>query len=331
MKPPGPPPTMPRRRRRVEDEVADASMVICSVLDCDFFGCDEPRWNVFSLAEVEVFAPRAAQDDNRLRQRKTKTSEAEHFAVGGLVGAGGGEIVECCRGGLDDVARDEGGAFGGALFGGLDAAFPFEDGPAGEIVLSQFGEDCGEIDLAVAERAEAAGAIDPRLKAAVDALATGRAELGVLDVKHLDALVVEVDVFEIVELLQDEVARVEKNVAARMIFHAVEEHFEAGAVVKIFAGVDFEAEVDADFVEFVEDRSPAFGEFVEGSFDEAGGTLRPRIHVRPGERAGKCDVRGEAEILRGFRGMMELLDGPGLARFGIVADFGAAKPSNAAS
>src|ERR1700689_180445 len=94
--------------------------------------------------------------------------QAEHAAVGGLVGAGGGEVVESCGGGLDDVARDEGGAFGRALFGALDAAFPFQDGPAGEIVLRQLGENCGEIDLAVAERAETAGAINPYLIAAVN-------------------------------------------------------------------------------------------------------------------------------------------------------------------
>src|ERR1700685_4446729 len=113
------------------------------------------------------------------QQRNTKLSKAEHAAVGGLVGAGGGEIVEGGGGGLDDVARDEGGAFGGALFCALDAAFPFEHGPAGEIVLRQLEKNRGEIDLAAAERAEAAGAIDPGLIAAINALATAGAELGV--------------------------------------------------------------------------------------------------------------------------------------------------------
>src|SRR5580704_17362319 len=105
-----------------------------------------------------------------------------------------------------------------------------------------------------------------------------------------------------------------------MIFDAVEEHFEAGAVVQIFARMNFEAEVDADFVEFIEDGSPAFGEFVEGSFDKAGGTLRPGIHIGPGERTGKCDVGAEAEIPGGFGSVIKLVDGPFMARFGIVAD-----------
>src|ERR1700744_683081 len=106
----------------------------------------------------------------QIRNQKTTLSEAAHAAVGGLVGAGGGEVVEGGGGGLNDVSSDEGGAFGGALFRALDTAFPYEDGPAGEIVLRELGKNCGEIDLAVAERAEAAGAIDPGLIATVDAL-----------------------------------------------------------------------------------------------------------------------------------------------------------------
>jgi hypothetical protein len=47
-----------------------------------------------------------------------------------------------------------------------------------------------EIDLAVARRAEAAGAVDPGLIAAVDTGASVRPELGVLHVKGLDALVI---------------------------------------------------------------------------------------------------------------------------------------------
>ena len=74
-----------------------------------------------------------------------------------------------------------------------------------------------KVDLAVAERAKPSRAIDPRLKAAVHPHAPGGIELGVLDVKHLDAVVIEVDVGQVVELLQDEVAGIEQQVAARVI------------------------------------------------------------------------------------------------------------------
>lgn len=108
-------------------------------------------------------------------------------------------------------------------------------------------------------------------------------------------------------------AGIEENVGARMIADAVEEHFEGGAVVEIFAGMDFEAEIDAGFIKGVENREPALGELVEGGFDEAGGALRPGIDVGPGERAGKGNVRFEAEIGGSPRRLQELLDGPRLA------------------
>ena len=198
-----------------------------------------------------------------------------------MVCAGAGEIIEGGGGGLDDVFGYKGGAFGGALLGALDAAFPFQYGPAWKIVLGELREDSFEIDLAIAQGAESSGAIDPGLKASVDALAACRKELGILHVKHFNAVVIEVDVFEIVELLDDEVARIVEEVAARVIVEALEKHFERHAVVEIFAGVDLEAEVDVGFVERVKDGAPASGQFVEGGLDEAGGALRPRVEIGP--------------------------------------------------
>lgn len=246
-----------------------------------------------------------------------KARKAEDGAEGFRIGAGGGEVVEARLRGLDDVALDEGGAFGGALFGGFDAALPFENGPAGEIVLSELAEDGGEIDLAVAGGTKASGAREPRLIAAVDALTAGGIKFGVLDVKHFDARVIEVDELEVVELLKDEVTGVEENVGAGMIADAFEEHFERGAVVEIFAGMDFEADIDADAVKGVKDGQPAFGQLVESGFDQAGGALRPGIDVGPGKRAGEGDVGFDAEIGGSARGKEELLDGPLLARGGV--------------
>ncbi len=75
-----------------------------------------------------------------------------------LAGVGGGEIVEGLFGDTDDVVANECSTFAGAIFGVLEAALPLQDGPAGEVVLRELGEDGAEVDLAVAERAEAAGA-----------------------------------------------------------------------------------------------------------------------------------------------------------------------------
>ena len=91
-------------------------------------------------------------------------------------------------------ARDEVRPFARAVLGVLQAAFPFHHRPAVKVVLRQLREDAAEIDLAVAERAEAPGAVDPGLEAAIDALPAGRVQLRVLDVEHADPVVVDVDV-----------------------------------------------------------------------------------------------------------------------------------------
>src|ERR1700756_2644014 len=193
--------------------------------------------------------------------------QTEHPAIGGLIGAGFCKIVERRAGGLNDVPRDEGSAFGRALFGALDAAFPFEDGPAVKIVLRELRENAGEVDLAVARRAKASCAFHPGLIAAVYALASCGMKLRVFDVKHLDALVIKIQVLEIIELLQNEMAGIEKEVAARMIADAIEEHFERRAIVQIFARVNLETELDACCVKRIQDWLPASRQFVEGGFD----------------------------------------------------------------
>src|SRR5213083_2856018 len=135
------------------------------------------------------------------------------------------------------MPRNEWRAFRCALFAALDAAFPLEHCPTVKTVLRELGKNCFEVDLAIAGRAEPSGAIDPRLKTTVYALAAAGTELGVLYVKHFDSVVIEVDEFEIIELLQDEMAWIEQNVAAGMIFQALQKHFKGDAVVQILARV----------------------------------------------------------------------------------------------
>src|ERR1700686_740610 len=184
MNAPGPPPTIPSRMRRFPSPAV---------------------------------VPEIIRVTNNLDLRKT-----EHAAVRGLIRAGLREIVKRRTGSLNDVVRNERRAFRGALLRALDAAFPFEDGPTVEIVLRELRENAREIYLAIAGRPKRSGAIDPWLIAPGDALPACRIELCVFDVKHFDALVIEVNVLQIIELLQNKMARVEENVAARIIVHARE-------------------------------------------------------------------------------------------------------------
>ena len=216
-------------------------------------------------------------------------------------------------GDADDVVADEGGTFARAFGGGFQRVFPLEDGPAGVVVLSEFAEDAAEIDLSGSGCAEAAGAVDPGLVAAVDAAATVGLELGVFDVEGADAGVVVVEEKDRVHLLQEHVAGVIENRRAGVVVDGAEESLKGDAVVKVFAGVKLEAEIDAGIVEGVEDGQPAAGKLGECLFDEAGWALRPGVEKGPGERAGKAGVGGEAEVAAGARGKLKLGDGPALA------------------
>src|SRR5690606_27128025 len=217
--------------------------------------------------------------------------EPQHEAVHPSVDAGRGEIVERPIGRPDHVRADERGPFPRAVLRMLEAAFPLEHGPAVVAVLRELAEDRLEIDLAVARRAKPARPVDPALVAAVDAGAAVRPELRILHVKCLDPLVIEVDELEIIELLQHEVTRIEQDVRAPMAADRVEEALERDTVVQVLARMDLEADVDARFVERVEDRPPTPRELREAFLDETGGPLRPRIHRVPQERAREGRVR----------------------------------------
>src|SRR5690606_25677432 len=209
MNAPAPPPTMPKRMRGSRPPV-------CVVLP-------------------SIVTPRAS----------ASAREPEDAAIRRLVRARVREVVERALRHADDVLAHELSALARAVLGVLQAALPLDDGPAVEIVGRELREDAVEVDLAVARRAEAARAIDPALVAAVDALSPRRIELGVLDVKHADALVVNVDVLEIVEALQHVVRRVEQHAGPRVPARALVEHLVRHAVVQVFAGVNLVADVDA--------------------------------------------------------------------------------------
>ena len=86
--------------------------------------------------------------------------------------------------------------------------------------------------------------------------------------------------------------------------------------------MDFEAGVDAVFLEGVEDRTPAARQLVERRLDEAGRPLRPGIDVGPRQGAGEGSVLGKPEPARRARRTLDLLDRPRGPRGGVAADFG---------
>src|SRR5438270_12672025 len=103
--------------------------------------------------------------------------------------------------------------------------------------------------------------------------------------KHFYPLMIEVDEFKIVELLQNEVAGVIEDVAAFVPPQPIQKHFKADAVMKIFAGMNLETQIDTSLVEVIENGPPTFCEFVECSLYKSGWALWPWIEVWPRQRS----------------------------------------------
>ncbi|KAG0921298.1 hypothetical protein G6F31_020385 [Rhizopus arrhizus] len=98
--------------------------------------------------------------------------------------------------------------------------------------------------------------------------------------EHADVVLVDVQVLQVVQLLQDEMAGVEQHGATGVGADAFVEHLERDAVMQVFAGVNLEAQVHALLVAGVQHRQPAAGQFIECRLDQALGPLREREQAR---------------------------------------------------
>ena len=136
--------------------------------------------------------------------------------------------------------------------------------------------------------------------------------------EHLDALVIDVDVVQIVELLQHEVAGIIEQIGAGMVFHPLEEHLVGDAIMQVFTRMDFVAEIDPVLVKGIQDRQPAARQLVKCFLHQTRRTLRERVEEGPGERAGESRVLGQPEVVRGLGGPLQLLHGPFLSRLGVA-------------
>ena len=125
---------------------------------------------------------------------------------------------------------------------------------------------------------------------------------------------VDVDVLQVIQPLQHIVGRIVEHAGPLMAADPLEEHLIGDAVMQVFAGVDLEADVDADILRMVEDRFPALCQFVEGCLDQAGGALRPWVDIRPGQRPRKGRDGRQAKVCRGGQRLAELVHRPLLTR-----------------
>src|SRR5260370_7599797 len=74
--------------------------------------------------------------------------------------------------------------------------------------------------------------------------------------KHPDALVIQIDEFQVIELLQREMARVKKYIASRMVANALQKHFKRHSVMQIFPRMNLKAQIHSPLIECIQNRPP---------------------------------------------------------------------------
>ena len=129
---------------------------------------------------------------------------------------------------------------------------------------------------------------------------------------------IEIEKGQVIQLLQDHVAGIVKNVGARMISDSAEKSLIGRSVVQVFSGMQLEARVHTGFIECIQDRQPAPPQFLERFVDQPRRPRRPRIEKRPRQRAGERCVRRQTHIVAGFCRRQQLLRCPSCFCLGIA-------------
>src|ERR1700678_321922 len=152
------------------------------------------------------------------------------------------------------MPRNKWRAFARAMLRAFYAALPLHHCPAFVPILRQLRENSTEIHLAITQRSESSRAIHPRLKTSVHSLSRGGIKFRIFHVEHFYSRVIQIDVLQVIQLLQHEVAWVIKKIAARMPLEPIQKHFEGRTIVNVFAGMNFETCIYIVLVEHIENR-----------------------------------------------------------------------------
>ena len=114
-------------------------------------------------------------------------------------------------------------------------------------------------------------------------------------------------------------ARVVQHVAARVVIHLRQKALEGHAVVQVFTGVNFVAQIDAMLVKAVQEWPPAASQFVKRLIQQQRVMRRPRVEVRPRQRPGEGGMRLQTQTRRRPRRIFYVLNRPLLTRRRVTA------------
>ena len=234
--------------------------------------------------------------------RSNRSSVLVSVSEGAVEGdVGGGEV---------DVLGELAG-FAGAHFAVHAHVFPFDGEGAGVTDVVEGADDFFEADATAADAAEvpAATLIAEREVTGQDAGATVEGDRGVFHVSMIDAIGEVTDELNRIDALPDEVAGVEVEAELFAVVERLEGGFSGVDVEGDFRGMDFEGELDAAFLEDVENRIPAVREELVAGVDHFPWCGREVVEQMPDAGSGEAVDHADAELLSGAGGVLHFLDG----------------------
>ena len=143
----------------------------------------------------------------------------------------------------------------------------------------------------------------------------------VFDVDVVDAVRELADELRGIHALPQEMARIEVEAERRTVVDGFQRLLGGVDVKRDFRRMDFQRELDAVFVEFVQNRIPHLREVLEAVVDHLVGDRREAVQHVPDGGAREAVDDGDAEVLRGLGGGLHGFDGPFALRFGLAVAF----------
>src|SRR5699024_1100751 len=204
--------------------------------------------------------------------------KSKHLIIKLLIRLGAGKIVKSLISCTDYIIVDEFGSPAGSIFGMLLAAFPFEHCPIFNVEFGELAEYFLKVNLPISDRTKSARPVNPGLIASVHAAASGGIKLGIFNVKHINFVVINIDKLQIIHALQHKMAGIVQNFYPRMVAGGFQKAFIGNAIVQVFAGMNFVANVYAALFKGIQNRLPFLGKLIESGFYKAGRPLWPRIN-----------------------------------------------------
>lgn len=190
----------------------------------------------------------------------------------------------------------------------------------------QHAEDVlpGDVPVAGRDEVPAAARVAPGQVGAEAAVAAVQALAGLLAVHVVDPVPEVVQEADRVQVLPDEVARVEVQPEGGAVVHGLQCAVRGPVVVRDLAWVDLVGEADALSVEDVQDRVPALGEVLVAPLDHVRRDRREHRDQVPDRGAGEPDDGVHPERRGRPRGVGDLGGGPAshALRFAVAPDAG---------